>query len=87
MLPLNTRNDSTSFRGFTCAFTHAVDLGDGDVEGHEVLDCVAADRSCSTVEAVASIQTHHLLDLLKHQRVGYVEGGWWSLPTRSVGFV
>lgn len=53
------------------AFAHAVDLQDGDVEAHEVVQCVLGDGRSTGETDFAAVQTERGADLLKHQTVGY----------------
>lgn len=53
------------------AFTHAVDLQDGHVEAHEVVQGVFGDGRRAGEADLAAVQAERSTHLLKHQTVGH----------------
>lgn len=53
------------------AFAHAVDLQDGHVEAHEVVERVFGDGRRAGEADFAAVQTERSAHLLEHQTVGH----------------
>lgn len=51
------------------ALAHAVQLKDGDVEAHEVLQCVFGDGSCTCVTGPTAVKTQSFSYILENQGI------------------
>ena len=54
---------------WACILTHAIQLQNGHIDGHEVFEDAAVDRGCTSQEDFAASEPEPLSHLLEHQDV------------------